>query len=168
MDKEYLILQNIDQDSNITQRQLSKKTGLSLGTINILINKMVKEGLVKIERIPSDRVLYMLTPKGIFEKLNKTVEYIKIHYQHLNSVKETIKSFLLELSARGDRIYVLLGNDEVSNLARSAISEMNNSRIIETENVPSEERSVIVVLDNEKYINLKDADKKVYNLLDKL
>ena len=106
MDREYIILENIDKNANITQRELSQKAGISLGSVNILLNKMIKEGLIKIEKIPADRVLYMLTPKGILEKMNKTYQYIKIHYNYIDKTKNRIKT-ILELLKGNPKLYVL-------------------------------------------------------------
>ncbi len=39
-DNEILILEELEKNSNITQRDLSEKTGLSLGMVNILLKKV--------------------------------------------------------------------------------------------------------------------------------
>jgi len=39
-DNEILILEELEKNSNITQRYLSEKTGLSLGMVNILLKKL--------------------------------------------------------------------------------------------------------------------------------
>lgn len=39
MDKEHIILEEINENQNISQRQLAQKTELSLGSINILLKK---------------------------------------------------------------------------------------------------------------------------------
>ena len=37
MTKELEILKSVDQDCKITQRELAKRTGLSLGSVNVLL-----------------------------------------------------------------------------------------------------------------------------------
>ena len=73
MDREEKVLNCISKNENISQRELSLHTGISLGSINLIIKKMVKKGLVKIERINTNTLKYMLTPKGFAEKAMKTL-----------------------------------------------------------------------------------------------
>lgn len=123
-DKEYLILTQIDANPEATQRDLSRHTGLSLGSVNLLLKKMAKEGLIKIESIPAHRVAYMLTPQGMVEKANKTVNYIKRHYNAINHTKETMKTILAQLLTQHPSLYILRTPDEVGNLVNTAVEEM--------------------------------------------
>jgi len=41
-DVEVLILEELEKNSAITQRELSEKTGLSLGMVNLLLKKSIK------------------------------------------------------------------------------------------------------------------------------
>ncbi len=123
-DKEYLILTQIDANPDSTQRDLSRHTGLSLGSVNLLLKKMVREGLIKIDSIPAHRVAYMITPQGMVEKANKTVNYIKRHYNAINQTKETMKAILAELLTQHPTLYILRTPDEVGNLVITAVEEM--------------------------------------------
>lgn len=123
-DKEYLILAQIDANPDTTQRDLSRHTGLSLGSVNLLLKKMANEGLVKVESIPAHRVAYMLTPRGMVEKANKTVNYIKRHYNAINQTKENIKTVITTLLADHPTLYILRTQDEVGNLVVTAVEEM--------------------------------------------
>ena len=87
-DKNYLLLSEIDANCDISQRELSDKTGVSLGSVNLLIKKMIREGLIKMEMINANRVIYMLTPNGMAEKAEKTVRYIRHHYNAIQEAKE--------------------------------------------------------------------------------
>ena len=40
-DSEVLILEELERNSDITQRELSEKTGLSLGMVNLLLKKFI-------------------------------------------------------------------------------------------------------------------------------
>ena len=170
MDKGYVILQNIQENSSITQRELSSKTGISLGSINILLNKMIKEGLIKMEKIPSERVLYMLTPKGMIEKINKTYNYIKIHYNYLNNTKEKLKEVLRCILESEDKIYILVDNDEVRMLAKQAIAEIDNENniIISNDIVAESLGNIIITFSYEQYLEYKEKGYRVINVLERL
>lgn len=61
-----------EAEHKITQRELSRLAGISLGKINYWITEMVNEGLIKIERcnkeIGKSACAYLLTAKGVEEK----------------------------------------------------------------------------------------------------
>ena len=47
--KEYKILKYIYENLNASQRQMSEKLNISIGSINNLIKNMSKEGLINIQ-----------------------------------------------------------------------------------------------------------------------
>ena len=96
MDNEYYIMSEVADNENVTQRELSTKLGVSVSTINVLINKMIREGLIKMKQVSGRQVLYMLTPMGIVEKARKTSSYLRGHYRIIYETNEKIKYLLDE------------------------------------------------------------------------
>jgi|GEM_PF-674715 len=120
-DNEYTILSEIDENRNITQRELSKALGVSVSTVNVLMNKMMREGLVKMTQVSQRQVLYMLTPTGMMEKAKKTVSYLKAHYRAIYETTERIKEILADLATKHDVIYVLTQDDEMGEIMKAAV-----------------------------------------------
>jgi DNA-binding MarR family transcriptional regulator len=169
MDKEYIILESIGDNSVTTQRELSKKLGMSLGSINLLINKMVRDGLIKIEKVNTSTILYMLTPKGFMEKINKTYKYISIHYKYISEIKEKFKYQLNSLKHKG-KIMVALGQDEISDLVEIVIKELNKPNLMKIDNDDDIDpvSSLIVVLNNELINHYRDEGYEVINLMERI
>lgn len=169
MDNEYIILESIDNNSMTTQRELSKKLGISLGSVNMLLNKMVREGLIKIEKLNTNTILYMLTPKGFMEKVNKTYNYIKIHYNYITEIKQKIKYRLNELNHKG-KILVVLEQDEISDLVEIALKEINKPNLTKVTGIDDMEPAscLIVVLNNELFDFYKDKGYDVINLVEQI
>ncbi len=71
LDDEYIIMSEVSENEKISQRELSRKLGVSVSTVNILVNKMIKDGLIKVTQVSQRQVLYMLTPVGMMEKAKK-------------------------------------------------------------------------------------------------
>jgi DNA-binding MarR family transcriptional regulator len=122
-DNEYRLMAEISENENITQRELSQNLDISLGSVNILIKKMIKEGLIKMNQVSKRQVFYMLTPAGIMEKAKKTSRYIKVHYNAINQTKEKIKTFIENLDKEYKRIYVVILEDEMNQVLRTALNE---------------------------------------------
>jgi len=81
MDITLPLLQSIEQQSDLTQRSLSKRLGLALGLTNSYLKHCIRKGLIKIEQVPANRYLYYLTPKGFAEKSRLTAKYLSSSFQ---------------------------------------------------------------------------------------
>ena len=175
-----MLLDTIEKNNNITQRELSKRTGLSLGSINLLLNKMISEGFIKIEQIPPSRVVYMLTPKGILEKVNKTYNYIRIHYRHITESKNKIKEYITILINEGKTICILHADNEVGDLCRSAIKELieedeitnikeihdkNKSQACVLKEITANNANVLIIMNNDDSATYDSYDLVVINIL---
>ena len=75
------ILKYINSNPQISQRQLAKELGVSVGKINYCVQALVSKGQVKAGNFKrsSDKIgyLYLLTPKGIEEKTKLTARFLK-------------------------------------------------------------------------------------------
>ena len=151
-DNEILILEELEKNSDITQRDLSEKTGLSLGMVNILLKKFIKKGFVKLERLNSKSFRYILTPEGFKEKSKKTIEYMKIYYRRTLLIKQNIERIIQRYGR--NRTYVLFGKDkEMKEIIEGILKELRVKYI--TENKVEKIESTNVVL----YWNVEDREK---------
>ena len=74
IDNEYSLLKVLKDNPEMTQNQLSKELGLSLGKTNYLMRALIGKGWVKLTnfRRSNNKIgyLYVITSKGITEKRN--------------------------------------------------------------------------------------------------
>jgi len=87
----FAILRRIGQSSNISQRELAKELGFSLGKLNYCLKALKKKGLIKIKNFEKNdkklNYLYILTPKGIYSKSVLTVNFMKKKMQEYDELK---------------------------------------------------------------------------------
>lgn len=150
-DNEYSIMIEIMDNENVTQRELSRKLGVSVSTVNALMNKMIREGFIKMTQVSQKQVFYMLTPVGMMEKAKKTVSYLKAHYRAFYETKEKIKDIFIDLAYAHDVIFVLKSDDEMGEMIGVAIDEFK----------PSNYNSKLIVLDQKEKINFKKFDSPI-------
>jgi len=124
LDNEYTIMSEILDNENVTQRELSKKLGISVSTVNVLMNKLIREGHIKMTQVSQKQVFYMLTPAGMIEKAKKTVSYLKVHYRAIYDTKDKIKTVLKELENIHDVIFVLINDDEMGEIMIIVLDEL--------------------------------------------
>ncbi len=96
MVKELETLKQIQDNEYISQWDLESITGLSLGTINLFTKKMIRIGLIKMEKRNAQKILYILTPEGISEKTAKTYQYIVKSYRSIFQIQKVIISIIEE------------------------------------------------------------------------
>jgi MarR family transcriptional regulator, temperature-dependent positive regulator of motility len=77
---EYRALKILEQQPDLTQRQLSEALGVSLGKTNYLVKALIDVGWVKLDNFQrSDNkwgYAYLLTPKGMIEKAAITARFL--------------------------------------------------------------------------------------------
>lgn len=121
MDKQEIrtlrILEEIEKDSTISQRTLSQRIDISVGLVNRFIKRLVEKGYFKATTIPSHRVKYILTPKGIAEKTRLTYEYLRYSLRFYREIKESLHEVLDEIIEDGIETVLLYGSGEIAELA---------------------------------------------------
>jgi len=89
------ILRKIEENPNLTQRQIAEHLGLSLGKINYLIQALLGKGLLKINNFRrSDNklgYLYLLTPEGVDTKKKLTMLFLQRKSEEFDKLKKDME-----------------------------------------------------------------------------
>jgi EPS-associated MarR family transcriptional regulator len=89
------VLQEIKNNPEMTQRELSNRLGISLGKVNFLLKALIQKGLVKVHNFRNSSnkkaYLYILTPAGIEEKTRITYYFLKRKIREYEELEEQIK-----------------------------------------------------------------------------
>lgn len=126
MENEYRILDTIEKNQEATQREISKHTGISLGSVNVIIKRLIKKGLVKIERLSPRTIRYILTPAGMKEKTRTTYKYIVNSYNYIRKINIKIDRVIVENTQEGLKSVVLFGSgDEIYTLLQKKLNTHN-------------------------------------------
>ena len=93
--EELLELMHIVQENpNISQRQLAKEIGLSIGKVNYCLKALIDIGFVKVDNFNNSnqklKYAYILTPKGIQQKIIITKEFITKKIEEYEKLKKYI------------------------------------------------------------------------------
>lgn len=96
-EESFKLLHVLETDSNITQRELSKRIDLSLGKINFLLSSLIKSGYLKVKRFKNSKqkraYLYVLTPKGMKQKTIMAQDFLHRKIEEYNRLKKEIQDF---------------------------------------------------------------------------
>ena len=99
----YTLLKILDENPGLSQRDLAKKLGISLGKVNYCLNALVEKGSVKINNFRNNdkkkAYAYLLTPSGIEQKARMTVDFLKYKIHEY----ERLKAEIIELQREADQ-----------------------------------------------------------------
>jgi EPS-associated MarR family transcriptional regulator len=95
-ENEFQLLRQINRQPKVSQRQLAKNLGMSLGKLNYCIKALKEKGFLKISNFRNNpnkmNYLYVLTPKGISEKSKMTINFMKMKMQEYDELKSELKN----------------------------------------------------------------------------
>ena len=101
IDTEYTVLKVLKDNPAMTQRQLSKELGLSLGKTNYVLHALMDKGFMKLSNFKrSDNkvgYLYILTPEGVEEKSILAKNFLERKSDQYNRLKKEIETLKSEL-----------------------------------------------------------------------
>ena len=91
---QFNLLRVINSNPKISQRELANHLNLSLGKINYTLLTLKKRGLVKLKYFEKNenkmQYMYLLTPKGIFEKTKIAINLMKQSMAEYEDLKKEI------------------------------------------------------------------------------
>ena len=98
---EYRVLQLLERQPDLTQRQLSQKLGVSLGKTHYIVKSLVDIGWIKLGNFRRSNnklgYMYLLTPQGIVQKTAITTRFLARKQQEYKALREEIKLLRKEL-----------------------------------------------------------------------
>ena len=89
------VLRKIKSNPGATQRKLATELDFSLGKLNYCLKALKGKGLIKIKNFKNNPkkigYFYVLTPKGITEKANLTISFMKRKMKEYDELKKEIE-----------------------------------------------------------------------------
>ena len=86
------VLRKIQRKPKSSQRELAKDLGFSLGKLNYCIRALKSKGMIKINNFKRNpkkiNYIYVLTPKGISEKAQLTLNFMKIKMKEYDELRK--------------------------------------------------------------------------------
>lgn len=95
-DTHFQILRILQNNPDLTQRELADKLGMSVGGLNYCLKALIDKGFVKMGNFQKSKnkfkYVYLLTPKGISEKVTLTSRFLTRKMQEYEALRIEIES----------------------------------------------------------------------------
>ncbi len=93
-DVKFRVFQIINENPQLTTRELAQKVGISNGSAYYLLTSLIDKGFIKLSNFkktsPKSKYSYLLTPKGIREKSLITSKFLKRKKKEFQMLRKEI------------------------------------------------------------------------------
>jgi DNA-binding MarR family transcriptional regulator len=99
--RERILLEQIENDPDITQASLATQLGVAVGTVNWHLKRMIAKGYVKVKRAERRKLRYIITPEGISFRAHLTIDYIEQSFVLYRNIRKRVRELLAEVKQAG-------------------------------------------------------------------
>lgn len=103
-DTNFRVMRLLEENPDLTQRELAEKLGLSVGSLNYCLRALMDKGMVKMRNFAHSKnkfgYIYMLTPSGMAEKAAITHRFLQRKLEEYESLKVEIDALREDLENR--------------------------------------------------------------------
>tara|TARA_A100001011_G_C14175249_1_gene784361 strand:+ start:665 stop:973 length:309 start_codon:yes stop_codon:yes gene_type:complete len=90
------VLRKVQKKPVISQREMAKELGFSLGKLNYCLKALKDKGLVKLKNFQKQKnklnyLQYVITPKGISFRTKMTINFMKKKLAEYDELKKELK-----------------------------------------------------------------------------
>jgi len=98
------ILKKLQEDPQISQRDLARELGISLGRANHCLRALMDKGLIKANNFKNNRnkkaYMYYLTPRGMTEKARATARFLEVKVAEYEALQREIANLRQDMQER--------------------------------------------------------------------
>src|SRR3990170_3482713 len=100
------LLKELSKDNKLSQRELSRKLGLSLGSVNYVVSNLIDAGYIRAKRFKNSKnkaaYMYILTPSGIKSRMQLSRDFLKRKLDEYEMLKMEIEELKRDLSVQDE------------------------------------------------------------------
>ncbi len=98
----YKLLRLLEANPQMSQRDVARELGISLGKVNYCLKMLVEKGWIKATNFKNSKnkvaYMYLMTPRGIEEKAGVTLRFLQGKVREYEELRADIKKIRQEIS----------------------------------------------------------------------
>lgn len=110
------ILNHIDQNPDTTQADLATQLGVAIGSVNWYLKRLVNKGYIKVTQMQRRRLRYLLTPKGLSEKVHLTNSFMQASLYWYRETRGASLKFLQQIQQAGYDTVCIEGDGDLAEI----------------------------------------------------
>jgi len=97
----YRLMRLLESSPEMSQREVARELGISVGKVNYCVRALIARGLVKAKRFRNSRnklaYIYLLTPRGLQTKTEMTVRFLRSRMKEYEDLRQEIERMRAEI-----------------------------------------------------------------------
>lgn len=102
-DVQYKLLRLLEANPQMSQRDIARMLGISLGKVNYCVQALIAKGWVKATNFTNSHnktaYMYLLTPQGIEKKATLALKFLKLKIREYETLRAEIKEMQRDAEA---------------------------------------------------------------------
>ncbi len=131
-DRELSLLEEIEHDPDVTQASLAIQLGVAVGTVNLLIKRLISKGYVKVKRAQRRKLRYIITPEGLAFRASLAMHYIETSLHLYRKTRLRVRDLLSQAHQAGYNQVFIIGDGDIADICRLTCLEQG-MRVLEAD-----------------------------------
>lgn len=110
------LLEEIEQNPDITQAGLAAQLGVAVGTVNWHIKRLVAKGYLKVKRLERKKLRYIITPEGLAMRARLAMDYVQHSFDLYRKIRQRVKEHLRQVREAGFERVRIVGDGDVAEI----------------------------------------------------
>jgi DNA-binding MarR family transcriptional regulator len=116
--RELTLLEEIEHDPDVTQASLALQLGVAVGTVNLLIKRLIDKGYVKVKRAQRRKLRYIITPEGLAFRATLAIHYIESSLHLYRKTRLQVRDLLGQVHQAGYNQVFIVGDGDIADICR--------------------------------------------------
>ena len=125
VEQDLQILEQIEQDPDITQADLAARLGVAVGSVNWYLKRLINKGYIKVRQMQRRRLRYLITPQGMAEKARLTASFMQVSMRLYRETRAAAKRYLTEIRQAGYSEVHIEGDNDLAEVCHLTCLEQN-------------------------------------------
>ena len=99
-DVHYKLMRLLESNPEMSQRDIARVLGVSLGKANYCLRALIEKGWIKATNFTNSQnkaaYMYLLTPRGIEQKARLTVQFLQVRMREYEALRSEIRQMRRE------------------------------------------------------------------------
>ncbi len=165
--REIAVLSSLGPEEQlVSQRQLARRAGVSVGMVNAVLKRMAGAGYVKVRALNKRQLSYCLTPKGIVEVSRRSYGYLLRTVREYQALQQQIYDIVCRMYQEGYRYFAVHGAGGCYGMVMLALGKLRGITITSCTRAKQQKiKHVIINVDESPY---HAEEVRVVNLLEEV
>jgi EPS-associated MarR family transcriptional regulator len=99
----YKVIRLLEANPEMSQRELARELGISLGKANYCLQALVRKGWIKVANFRNSQnkaaYMYLLTPQALEQKASLTMRFLQVKVREYETLRAEIKEIRRAVAA---------------------------------------------------------------------